>query len=223
MKSIKPFIMGMLLATLIYSVFPTFADTIQVAFNSINLIINGQTKASIGQSYTLDSGVSVPYSIVYKGTTYLPIRVVSELLDKNVTWDNISKTVSIKGIVKEEIIPAEDKGTSEFTQIYDAFIKDFQLVQTQVTPHNEILYNANYVGSLDQASFWEYWNTIEKSIKESIVKEYGKTIQLKNPQYTIAINYKYNGVQLGYVFAYPEGHQLCSFVPNPFNIHQINN
>ncbi len=37
------------------------------------------------------------HPIVYRGTTYLPIRSIGELMDRNVDWNNASNTVSIGG------------------------------------------------------------------------------------------------------------------------------
>ncbi len=37
------------------------------------------------------------HPIVYRGTTYLPIRSIAELMDRNVDWNNASNTVTIGG------------------------------------------------------------------------------------------------------------------------------
>ena len=35
------------------------------------------------------------HPIVYQGTTYLPLRAIGELMDKNVDWNQATKTASI--------------------------------------------------------------------------------------------------------------------------------
>lgn len=70
-------------------------QSIEVAFNSINLKFDGNSVSKIGESYTLYNGETVPFSILYKGTTYLPIRKVSELFDKEVGWNNDTNTVTL--------------------------------------------------------------------------------------------------------------------------------
>lgn len=43
------------------------------------------------------SGTEV-YPIVYRGTTYLPLRAVGELMGKNVNWDQATLTVTLAGV-----------------------------------------------------------------------------------------------------------------------------
>lgn len=76
-------------------------QTIQAALNSVNVSVNNSKVGSIGENYTLDNGEQVPYSILYKGTTYLPIRKVAETLGKQVTWDGNTRTAGIGEISKE--------------------------------------------------------------------------------------------------------------------------
>ena len=44
-----------------------------------------------------NAGGEEVHPIAYNGTTYLPIRAIGELMDKNVNWDQSSLTVSISG------------------------------------------------------------------------------------------------------------------------------
>lgn len=60
------------------------AKMIEVLFNNVNLKVNGET-------------VEVD-NITYNGTTYAPIRVVAEMLGKEVGWDGDTNTVSITDI-----------------------------------------------------------------------------------------------------------------------------
>ncbi len=95
MKRIKDFAIGFLVATLVFASVPVFAETVQVAFNKVNIFVRGQQVAKVGESYTLSTGAKIPNSISYLGTTYLPLRRVGELVDKNILWDNKTQTVSI--------------------------------------------------------------------------------------------------------------------------------
>ena len=70
-------------------------SSIQVVLNKVNIAINGVVVASSGMDYTLPDGNIVPFSILYKGTTYLPMRKMAELVGKNVTWDGATNTAGI--------------------------------------------------------------------------------------------------------------------------------
>lgn len=76
--------------------------TIEVVLNSVNLALNGETIASANRNFTLSNGNEVPYSIVYKGTTYLPVRKLAEALSKQVTWDGNTQTI---GLVDGDLAP----------------------------------------------------------------------------------------------------------------------
>ncbi len=66
---------------------------ISAVTNSVNISIDGKAAAKLGESYTLENGISVPFSILYEGTTYLPVRKLSELLRADVLYQERSRTV----------------------------------------------------------------------------------------------------------------------------------
>lgn len=82
-KRLKGFIVGLLLATLLMStaVGSQLRETIEVAFNSVNITVNGE-KVSTD-------------NILYEGTTYVPLRAIAEMLDKEVGWNQETNTASI--------------------------------------------------------------------------------------------------------------------------------
>ncbi|MCL2030543.1 MAG: CAP domain-containing protein [Oscillospiraceae bacterium] len=89
--STMSFILGMVVMALIIScVVPALAltATLDVRLNEINIRLNGAQIAGAGESMTLDNGDVVPFSIVYQGTTYLPLGRLASLLDLNVSWDS---------------------------------------------------------------------------------------------------------------------------------------
>ena len=77
MKEYKGMVIGFLISLFVFSSFSfglSAMQNIDVSMNAINISVEGVQKAQIGESYKLENGDKVPYSISYKGTTYLPIR-----------------------------------------------------------------------------------------------------------------------------------------------------
>lgn len=66
---------------------------ISAVTNSVNISIDGKNTAKQGESYTLENGTTVPFSILYEGTTYLPVRKLSELLRAGVLYQDRTRTV----------------------------------------------------------------------------------------------------------------------------------
>ncbi len=91
----KNALIGTIAGAIVVASAPVIAEGIEAVMNSVNISLNGEKAASSGESYTLQNGTSVPYSILYEGTTYLPIRKVSELLNIGIDWDNDTRTVII--------------------------------------------------------------------------------------------------------------------------------
>lgn len=79
---------------LVVSTAGAFAAVVSASFNKINITVNGVSVAVSGESFVRTTG-DVPYSILYKGTTYLPLAKVCEFVGKNVSWDGETRTVSI--------------------------------------------------------------------------------------------------------------------------------
>ena len=149
MKSnVKYFILGVVFSLILTFGFNSFAAIVDVAFNSINIRLNGDTKASIGDSFKLSTGSEVPYSILYKGTTYLPIRKVSELVGKDITWDGATMTAGINDRKIKEFAEWSNitiKTNSGYTKAYgevkniDTINHSFSLVITYFDSDGKIM------------------------------------------------------------------------------------
>ncbi len=102
-KELKGFIIGVLVTVMLMATV-AFAEgvkqKIEVMFNSVNLAVNGKpVKAD---------------NILYKGTTYVPIRAVGEMLGKKVAWDGKTNTASINDKGK---VPDDEKTTGRYEYI----------------------------------------------------------------------------------------------------------
>ncbi len=93
-KVLKYFVVGVIILTLFMgtAIGDTITKTIEVVYNTVNITVNG-TKINAD-------------NILYNGTTYVPLRVVSEALGKEVGWDQATKTASIN-----------DKGTTPVVEV----------------------------------------------------------------------------------------------------------
>lgn len=115
-KQFKGFIAGFIFACMLVIPGAVFADNIQALFNTANIAVDGKTAVKQGENYQLSDGSIVPFSINYKGTTYIPIRKVSELLGIGINYDNATKTVQITSNSNSAVVtpqkPAETTTTS---------------------------------------------------------------------------------------------------------------
>jgi hypothetical protein len=95
LEKTKYLLIGSFLTLLICFTLPVLAQTIETALNTVNVVVDGVKITSSGDNYILDNGSIIPFSVVYKGTTYLPMRKLAELLGKDVYWDGSTNTVSL--------------------------------------------------------------------------------------------------------------------------------
>ena len=89
-KTIKGFLLGLIIATLLMStaVGEKLLKTIDVIYNSVNIKVDGKQ---------VDTD-----NILHKGTTYVPLRAISEMLGKEVDWNGNTKTVNIGNLDDNE-------------------------------------------------------------------------------------------------------------------------
>ena len=71
-------------------------QNLAMEINALRLSLLGATVAEIGESYQNIYG-EVPYSILYNGTAYLPIRLISGLFENSIFYDDDTKTVTLAG------------------------------------------------------------------------------------------------------------------------------
>ena len=88
----KSFVSGVLVTAVAYGLVGTAAanvgrQTVEVDYNDIKITLNGETVELVDAS-----GAPVePFAI--NGTTYLPVRAVSDALGLDVNWDAATSTV----------------------------------------------------------------------------------------------------------------------------------
>ena len=130
-KSIKGFILGVSVATILtHTAFSSGTEqSIKVLYNSIKVNINGKKVESD--------------NILYKGTTYVPIRRVSEILGKDISWDQETRTVDMN----DKKIDSNDNYNriSDYikNESIDAFSPYYELLNFQISQYEEQVIDGN--------------------------------------------------------------------------------
>jgi hypothetical protein len=93
----KSFILGILVTALIFSMaIPALASVnLDVATNRVNIFVRGNRVVSTGDTLIHVNGEEIPSSILYRGATYLPLRMLAEMIGMDVGWDGRTSTVSL--------------------------------------------------------------------------------------------------------------------------------
>lgn len=83
----KNFVKGFLVATLIFAV--TLTGYASSKMQTIEVELNPATIKVEWEPKEVDH-------FIYKGTTYIPLRALAEMLDADVRWDGTNKTISVR-------------------------------------------------------------------------------------------------------------------------------
>jgi uncharacterized FlaG/YvyC family protein len=100
----KKFLIGVLIGCLLMMTTPVLADSI---LQSIDVVLNGVNVQLEGEDVDVNS-------ILYNGSTYLPMRKVAELVGKDIEWKQETMTANI--VERREI---ETMETDEFIIHYN--------------------------------------------------------------------------------------------------------
>ena len=200
---IKYLVIGIIFGVLVTSTIPVIADSIEVLFNSVGLKVYNKQISQIGESYTLQNGNQVPYTITYKGTTYLPVRKIAEIFSVNIDYDNSTKNVII------------GKSTEDNPDDYlpPVTYEEFKNMWT-VTEHEPgsvpsyIVFHGKYNGKLSREEFDKIWNALNrKTYDEYSIKMLKEYINLYTEADVIGINYMYKEEVISSVqYRYGEHH-----------------
>lgn len=140
MKKVKYILAGFLAALVILPGAFVFAKSLDVELNSVRIEKDKRVITEIGESYALPNGDLVPFSLLYNGTTYLPVRKLSEILSVGIGWDNDTRTVSITS-KEQSSVSAVENAYSEYPEIYDfGKIADTPCILTSYTLRSTIFW-----------------------------------------------------------------------------------
>ena len=159
---IKGIITGIIIGAVICSI-PALADTIDALFNNVHISVNGVDQIQWDENIKLSDGAETPASILYNGTTYLPMRKLGELSGNKIYWNGDSRTVGMTGAQKDIKVIAEKPDKNGNVWKYYTF-----------TDSND----KNYLGVKDEARGYERVYNINSRIhvtdNEIFFVKYGK-------------------------------------------------
>ncbi|MBN7774037.1 stalk domain-containing protein [Clostridium aminobutyricum] len=148
-------------ASAISSIALPFLETVYVK-PDINIMYDFELK-----SFT-DSNNQTVYPIIYNGSTYLPIRCLSSLMNKPITWDNVSKTIIIGNITS---------GTSTISKKSQAILNLEAKYESAIELYDQATDKIKYI---HQSTDSEKLNLIAAAVTEDVALAQKQTIDIKN-------------------------------------------
>ena len=127
------------------------------------------------QSFEDTNGKTV-YPINYNGSTYLPVRGISRMMDKTIEWDTVSKTICIDDCV-DETADKEDEPQTVTEQAISVIKKNLK----DVFEREEMLYYeaTSKTTSLKEAASAEEKQKIAATISEDLQKAQHITAEIE--------------------------------------------
>ncbi|MCT1398506.1 superoxide dismutase family protein [Paenibacillus sp. p3-SID867] len=94
-------------------------DAIKHTMSKISYYVNGKDQSTPAGQF-MNQGTAAPDSIIHNGTTYVPVRMVSDLVGQPVYWEQASRTISLGlPVVKLYNAAGEPVGSATLEQIKD--------------------------------------------------------------------------------------------------------
>ena len=212
MKRIPTFLAGMFTAAVIGGLgVGALAASGAVTFNASNLMFNGQQISAKGEGYTLDNGCQAPASITYTdekggGTTYLPVRRISELLDVETGWDGATGSVTVGKAVDTTAVPADYSDWSEEEEAaYQEFKGMWEIsdnaVQTAEEGIDSVSVFADYVGPLGKEQFIAHIEAVGTESFDRMANRFCWEVIAEYAQNNIYFGYTYPLETMGAIIA----------------------
>lgn len=177
-----------------------FANTtltnIQVALNSVKIVVNGKT-------------INQP-NIIYNGVTYVPVNAVATELGNKVQWDASTRTVTIGNKVSKEVIKKEEPKKTKVSKEYENALKKAETYSSVMHMSKKGIYNqltsdygekfpadaaqyavdnlkADYkLNALEKAkSYQKSMSMSKQGIYDQLISEYGEQFTEEEAKYAI--------------------------------------
>ena len=141
------------------SVFAAQSDYVQATFQKFKLVVNGEEKELSSDP------------LVYKGTTYLPVRTVFDAVGFDVKYDAGTKTISANS--QTEVMKGGAALDQTVTSEVEEIEKQIKYWQDQITNDQEVIKNLEI--KLEQIN--NDSNLLNQESKQSMIDSTNKTIQ----------------------------------------------
>ncbi len=170
-QGIKGFLAGLLTSALVLGVATSALAAMQeikVSMGGIDIYVDGQLKIPVNAK-----GTRVE-PMVYDGTTYLPVRAISNMLGKEVTWDGETSSIYIGKAPSKgtKSVPAEDlERYSGGLQTYSG--GTFSILGDSFTAFNNMSKSAAVSGEESEYCVWKLASDYQ-SIDGKFTISYGK-------------------------------------------------
>lgn len=148
-EKIKTFLLGVITTVIVSGVITVFAATIDVELGGIRIFLDGEE-----QNLT-DVNGDIVEPMIYNGTTYVPVRAISEFFGKKVDWDETEYSVYIGG--KPSTVPVAAINGEEITDAdvnYNIYAQAMQYAQNNNMTQedlNSFDWNNTYVDGINLA------------------------------------------------------------------------
>lgn len=178
-RELKGFVVGVVLTSLVIGAIPTMAEkvtkTAELLYNNIKVVIDGK------QADLKDAQGNTVEPFIIDGTTYLPVRAVSNALNKAVSWDGATQTVylgenkeieqpsvwlkdleTFTGRVETESVDTVDFGGSEYNnvltsntgELYQNYLYPYKYASVSNVEDADPSYLLNYKYSRFKGTFY---------------------------------------------------------------------
>lgn len=92
-------LVGVVIGAFLFSGVAYASSKLTVDIFDLKFMVSGVEKTTANGKY--NNGVTeVPLGLVYKGTSYIPIRYASEILNEKITWEGSTKTIHLGDEIK---------------------------------------------------------------------------------------------------------------------------
>lgn len=169
-EKIKTFLLGVITTVIVSGVITVFAATIDVELGGIRIFLDGEE-----QTLT-DVNGDVVEPMIYNGTTYVPVRAVSEFFGKQVDWDEAEYSVYIGG--KPTTVPIAAINGEEITDAdvnYNIYAQAMQYAQNNNMTQEDLKtfdWNNTFVNGINLADTIKN-NALDTSIKDVLTVQKG--------------------------------------------------